>query len=280
MTNNPAFSLSELPQGESMRYVNCNLCSADEIRSVTVQNNYTAVQCRRCGLVYANPRPAPEALIELYNTYHQRNGKVSETWETLMDRNFREISALLGLMRPGKGRLLDIGCGYGHFVELMQRHGWAASGIEPSGNAAACAQAKGLDVRRMAIESAQFPDSSFDAITAFYVLEHLFDPLGVLKKILAMLKPGGVLVLRIPHTTPIVKLLNMFGIKNNLYDLPFHLYDFSPATIRLLLEKAGFCDIKITPGCPTMPPRRAERIVTLFSGTVARLLFSLSGENF
>ena len=262
-----------------MQHINCNICGADEAALVAIQNDYRMVECRRCGLVYVDPRPTSEFLIQLYNSYHQRGDKDEHTWETLMAPNFSEVSALLDDMFPRKGRLLDIGCGYGHFIDIMQSKGWAASGVEPSERTSAYALSKGLDVNRTVIEETSFPDNSFDAITAFYVLEHLFDPLAALNKIRTMLKPGGVLVLRVPHTTPIVKLLRVIGLRNNLYDLPFHLYDFSPDTITRLLEKAGFGGIKVTPGCPTIPPGRAERFVSIVSGIVARFFFVASGDS-
>ncbi|MGO9614590.1 MAG: class I SAM-dependent methyltransferase [Dissulfurispiraceae bacterium] len=245
---------------------------------MTIQNGYRMVGCRRCGLVYANPRPTPEILLDLYDGYHQRDSKDEHIWERLMAPNFVEASAQLNRMFPKKGRLLDIGCGYGHFIEMMRTQGWLASGIEPSEKTSAYALSKGADIIRTVIEDASFPENSFDAITAFYVLEHLLDPLAVLIKIRAMLKPGGALVIRVPHSTPVVKLLQSIGIKNNLYDLPFHLYDFSPVTIRRLLEKAGFADIKVTPGRPTVPPHWTERLVALVSGMAARFLYALSGN--
>src|ERR1700690_1083230 len=110
----------------NMQSINCNLCGADEVDLVALQNDYRMVECRRCGLVYADPRPTPEFLIELYNSYHQRGSKDEHTWERLMALNFSEVSALLDDMVPGKGRLLDIGCGYGHFIEIMQGRGWGA----------------------------------------------------------------------------------------------------------------------------------------------------------
>ena len=262
-----------------MQHINCNLCGADEADLVATQNGYRMVECRRCGLVYADPRLTPEILIGLYDGYHQRGSKDEHTWETLMMPNFAEVSDLLDDMIPEKGRLLDIGCGYGHFIQIMQNKGWVASGIEPSERTSEYALSKGLDVRRMVIEDASFPENSFDAITAFYVLEHLFDPLAALNKIKAMLKPGGVLVLRVPHTTPIVKLLRVVGVRNNLYDLPFHLYDFSPDTITRLLNKAGFDGIKVTPGCPTLPPRPTELFVSIVSGMTARFLYVASGDS-
>jgi SAM-dependent methyltransferase len=126
------------------------------------------------------------------------------------------------------------------------------------------------------IEDASFPTESFDAVTAFYVLEHLCDPLASLNKIWTLLKPGGMLVLRVPHTTPIVRFLDLLKIKNNLYDLPFHLFDFSPKTIRTLLQRADFIDINVMPGFPTRTHSLVERPVSLGFGFLARFLYAIS----
>jgi len=261
----------------SMQHIDCNLCGADETDLVVAQNGCRMVECRHCGLVYADPRPSPEMLIDLYDSYHQRNGKDETTWKRLMSLNFAEVADLLDSKLPLKGSLLDIGCGYGHFLGLMRERGWDVFGIEPSERTSAFAVSMGLNVARTVIEKASFPEGSFDAVSAFYVLEHLCDPLAVLRKIHGLLKPGGILVLRVPHTTPIVRLLKRIGVENNLYDMPFHLYDFSPVTISMLLGKAGFCAIRVMPGSPTLPPRRSERLVSLMSGNAARLLYALSG---
>ncbi len=259
-----------------MQYVNCNICGADETRVITTQNDYRVVQCCCCGLVYVNPRPNPEMLIRLYNDYHLRDGKSEYTWARLMKNNFMDISTMLNRLFPEKGSILDIGCGYGHFIKMMGNAGWAAAGIEPSSRTSGYAKDKGLTVIETTIDDAEFPDESFDVITAFYVLEHLFDPLSAVKKIVMLLKPRGLTVLRVPHTTPLVKFLTIFKIKNNLYDLPFHLYDFSPKTIRLLLEKAGFSSIRVIPGSPTSPNHYGERAISLVSGTFSQILFSMS----
>jgi len=259
-----------------MQYVNCNLCGADETRAITTQNDYRVVQCSCCGLVYVNPRPNPEMLVKLYNDYHIRNGKDANTWARLMKNNFTDISTMLNRLFPERGRILDIGCGYGYFIKMMGNAGWAAVGIEPSSRTSGYAKDKGLSVIETTIDDAEFPDESFDVVTAFYVLEHLFDPLSAVKKIFMLLKPGGLTVLRIPDTTPIVKFLTVLRIKNTLYDLPFHLYDFSPKTIRMLFEKAGFSSIKVIPGSSTLPNHYGERAISLVSGTLSQILFSIS----
>lgn len=258
-----------------MEYIPCNFCGRDSARPVAIQNGFTIVQCTGCSLVYVNPRPPADALLHSYAAYHQRQGKNEQTWKALMRRIFNEMVRLLDERFPYGGSLLDIGCGYGYFIELMRAKGWRTVGIDPSPTTVAAARARGLTVHETSLDSFSAA-GSFDAITAFYVLEHLTDPRGALEKIFALLKPGGLLVVRVPHTTPLVRLLSLLGIRNNLYDAPFHLYDFSPATLRLLLETAGFEDVTVTPGLPTLPTALGERVISVAGGSAARLLYRLS----
>lgn len=238
------------------------------------------VKCKNCGLVYLNSRPDQQTLLKLYADYHQREGKDEDVWARLMEKNFKEVSLLLHKIFPEKGKILDVGCGYGHFIEIMQDCGWFAQGVDPSSGTLYHAKRKGLNVIETSVDDSSFPDNFFDVVTAFYVLEHLPDPLSTAKKIFEMLKPGGVIVIRVPHTTPIVRFLSVFTIDNNLYDAPYHLYDFSPMTITVLLKKAGFSLIQVMPGSPTLPPKRFERVISLVSGYFSQVLFVMSRGKF
>jgi SAM-dependent methyltransferase len=195
-----------------------------------------------------------------------------------MDGVFRESAALL---HPAggdgeAGRLLDVGCGFGSFVGLMRGRGWDAEGVDPSPAAVAAAREAGLPVRLGTLEDLDAPDGAYDAVTLFYVLEHLPEPMKALKKINGLLKPGGTLLLRVPHTTPIVRLLSPFGAGAALYDPPFHLYDFSPRVLARMLAEAGFAGVRTFPGRPTVPSRPGLRFVSLLSGAAAAGLYRLS----
>ncbi|NUN22222.1 MAG: class I SAM-dependent methyltransferase [Candidatus Jettenia caeni] len=264
----------------SIQQVNCNICGVDDTSLIAVQNGYRMVKCKNCGLVYLNSRPNQQTLLKLYADYHQREGKDEDVWARLMEKNFKEVSLLLNKIFPEKGKILDVGCGYGHFIEIMQDCGWFAQGVDPSSGTLYHAKKKGLNVIETSFDDSSFPDNFFDVVTAFYVLEHLPDPLSTAKKIFEMLKPGGVIVIRVPHTTPIVRFLSVFTIDNNLYDAPYHLYDFSPMTITVLLKKAGFSLIQVMPGSPTLPPKRFERVISLVSGYFSQVLFVMSRGKF
>ncbi len=243
---------------------------------VAQQRGYLYVKCRGCGLVYMNPRPDIAALNELYNSYHGRNGRDEVSWDLLMKHNYRAVSGELEKRFPDRGRELDIGCGYGYFLDIMQSIGWEAEGIDPSVNTVERAQARGLNVTRTTIDDMDLPDERFHAVTLFYVLEHLTDPAAALRKVFDLLIPGGVAVVRVPHSTPLVRLCSVMGISNNIFDAPFHLFDFDPECLHRMLHNAGFDCIEITPGEPTVPLHMIERTASYVSGYTAKLIFHLT----
>ncbi len=185
-----------------------------------------------------------------------------------MDRVFREGAELLCKTAHGAGprRLLDVGCGFGGFVAVMQRRGWEVEGLDPSPTAVAAAEALGRPVRLGTLDALRDGHRDYDAVTMFYVLEHLPDPMGALRRVWSLLGPGKTLLLRVPHTTPIVRLLAPLGVGGSLYDPPFHLYDFSPAVLR---DDASARGVRRYPDVswdsPPCPPVRVRASCRFFS---------------
>lgn len=262
---------SDVDAARVVQHVLCNLCGSDDAEPIALQNGFRIVRCRRCGLVYVNPRPALEDLVSLYADYHARGGETEASWDRLMRPIFRESAERLCSSRDGsgQGRLLDVGCGYGAFVALMRERGWDAEGVDPSPTVVAAAVSKGRPVYLGTLAGMQSPNGTYDAITMFYVLEHVPDPMGALKRAFDLLAAGGILLVRVPHTTPIVRLLAPFGLGKALYDPPFHLYDFSPTVLREMLRRTGFADVRTFPGAPTVPSRVGARIATALFGSLA-----------
>ena len=257
----------------------CILCGRDAPQPVTVQKGYPIVRCGGCGLVYVHPKPPEEDLPGLYGGYHARDGGNEAGWDRLMGKIFREAADRLDASRNGSGppRLLDVGCGYGGFLSLMRDRGWDAEGVDPSPMTVAAASAKGVPVRLGTLDEFSRSGAAYRAITMFYVLEHLFDPMSALRKVFALLEPGGVLLVRVPDTTPIVRLLSPFGLGDGLYDPPYHLFDFPPRVLTMMLAEAGFGKIRTFPGRNTIPPRIGPRLATMLFGALARCLFAGSG---
>jgi SAM-dependent methyltransferase len=257
----------------------CLLCGRDAPQPIAVRKGYPIVRCGGCGLVYVHPRPPEEDLPGLYGEYHARDGGNEAGWNRLMGEVFREAADRLDALRNGSGppRLLDVGCGYGGFVSLMRDRGWDAEGVDPSPMTVAAASANGIPVRLGTLDEFSRSGAAYRAITMFYVLEHLFDPMSALRKVFGLLEPGGVLLVRVPDTTPIVRLLSPFGLGDGLYDPPFHLFDFPPRVLTRMLAEAGFGEIRTFPGRNTIPSRIVPRLATMMFGALARGLFAGSG---
>lgn len=137
---------------------------------------------------------------------------------------------------PG-GRLLDIGCGVGKFIELMSDMGWKAEGLDTDPVVVQNCKGRGLSVREGTLEKQGYPDNYFDAITLKHVVEHVYDPVCLLKECHRILKPGGKLVLMTPNLESLGhKKFKQFWIG---LDAPRHLFLFTAKTLSQAIQRAG-----------------------------------------
>ena len=137
----------------------------------------------------------------------------------------------------GRGRLLDVGCATGRFMQRMAAVGWRVSGIELDPVAAATARTVTPDVIVGDPAAVALPAASFDLITAFHVVEHLPDPATALRNMLGWLAPDGLMIVEVPNVGGWGGTL--FGRFWSGLDFPRHLVHFTPATMRALVERCG-----------------------------------------
>lgn len=260
-----------------MEWIACPLCSAQAQKRLHQEGDYYMVRCLRCGFVYQSPRLSQQELLNAYQTYLPETEEEIEAWGRMMEPVFRKGADLIERHIP-HGRLLDVGSGYGFFLALMQSKGWEVQGLEVSPTGADYGRQRwGLPVLSQPWERALFPEGAFDVVTAFYVIEHLPDPLAFLREVHRILRPCGLILLRYPHTTPIKAILSLMRIKNRLYHLPFHLSDFSPGTMRRALRETGLTKIKTIIGGFTAPADSAGTWAGLIFGNLAEVICRLSG---
>ena len=233
---------------------------------------WALMQCPKCQLFWLNPQPIPEDIGKLYSTYFTHHKPNSDP--KLIMGGFRKFaresilqysynykiggsSNLIGLIfsRIGflkeiagssvrwiegkeKGRLLDVGCGDGSFLNRMKQLGWDVMGVEPDEKAVSVAREKfGLEVFHGSLEEAKFSDMHFDAITMNHVIEHVPNPIELLKECLRVLKPGGKMMV----ATPNIKSLghHIFGQDWRGLEVPRHITLFSPQALRSCSERVG-----------------------------------------
>jgi SAM-dependent methyltransferase len=259
-----------------MEEVNCPLCEESRGEPLLLEDPFQMVRCPSCQFIFLNPRPTIVSLHYFYQQYLPEEESSIESWEKMMKPIFYQAANLLKQYRKD-GRLLDVGTGFGFFLAEMKNRGWDVMGVEISKKAMDYARnVLGLTLHPGPMERVGFPDNYFDAVTGFYIIEHLPHPMAFLKECYRILKPGGLLLLRYPHTTPIKNLLRLFGIKNRLYDLPAHLSDFSPKMIQRCLERIGFGKCQHLIGGYTLPSDLGKRTASVLFGSLSEALFYLS----
>ena len=139
---------------------------------------------------------------------------------------------------PGR-RLLEVGSGTGFFVAQAGEHGYDAIGVEPSALFAEHARTTlGADVRTGFLESADLPETDFDAVCMWHVLEHSADPLALLRDVRARLRPGGRLVLEVPNIASVGA--TMMRERWAHLDPDAHVCHFTPRSLSVALEAAGY----------------------------------------
>ena len=256
----------------------CILCNASEFRVIYRRNLWKYLLCLNCGLVSLHPKPSPEELMKNYQNYLPNQPDEITKWERMMKQVMvRSANLIECRVRTGKGRLLDVGCGYGFFLKEMKSRHWQVEGIEVSELGRKYAQENwGIHVYSGLLEDLTLPDNYFDVTTLLYVIEHVPDPLGLLTEVKRILKPDGLILLRWPHTTPIVRILGPLSRKLDLYHTPYHLYDFSPRVIRRALLRSGFKEVETRIGGYTRPPQRLGQWTSAVFGQLGEALNSLS----
>jgi 2-polyprenyl-3-methyl-5-hydroxy-6-metoxy-1,4-benzoquinol methylase len=206
-------------------------------------SHHTIVQCRQCGLVYTNPRLDNRDILDTYEAVQdplyveERTGRV-----LTFERHLKPLERITG---PPDGRpLLDVGCYTGVFVEIADRHGWEAWGVEPSRWAVQHARSRGLCVEQGTLITANLPGTYFSVVTLWDVIEHLASPREALRQTHHLLKPGGLVVIHtIDIESPFARLMG----RRWPWLMEMHIYYFSRQTLCTMLEQCGFQVLRARP---------------------------------
>lgn len=267
-----------------MEHVNCDLCGSESfevlwdkterekagvLRSVVIRDEAgniiqgRNVICKRCGLIYVSPRMSRAELDRFYAEDYRKiyGGGASLEAE---ERHAKTAFSIIGQSLPDFDEddkkifytnFLDIGCSTGKLVHLMGTNlgGGDAYGIEP--NTAYCekAQEAGLNVLNTTIEDYN-PDFKFDIITMLNALEHVTSPTEVLTKIHSLLNDGGHVLISVPNLTSTNITIPVDAFLSNA-----HLYNFTPATLALMMQKCGLRPVKAWP----IPEEMGEKVYML-----------------
>lgn len=241
------------------KVVSCNLCGSGKYNLLFVNYDHLSknkqafniVQCKKCGLVYLNPRPSQMESYYL-DSYDPHNPRKSDTnfsiFRALMISFYKNKKTLTDLFKSvfcqmiyspptaKCGRVLDVGCGNGGYLSVLNDCGWEVYGVDFSKKAVRYAQnERGLNnVKQAKAEKLDFIDNFFGLVMMNHLIEHLQNPKDSLLEAKRVLKKGGILVI----TTPNFSSLNSRIFGKNWFPLetPRHLFLFDTYTIKKMIE--------------------------------------------
>ena len=218
----------------------CPVCQSSNPADFFYVRRRQFVRCSSCLLIWGQQIDAKETKRVYQSDSYQSIQPQHKFRETIFRKKLNEIEKMKGI-----GRILDVGCGEGKFLDIARSKGWETYGTELSPMAYDQAMKEfNLDIFLGELSGAKFPDSNFDVVTLFNVLDQIPSPLDELSEIYRILNDRGLLVLRIPNATFHVNLVKM--MKSLEPQLVFHLYCFTPQTIKYLLAKVGFDHISVS----------------------------------
>lgn len=221
--------------------VACPLCDREPVEFAIDYQGFHLCRCPGCGLQFQSPRLTFEELADKIYTEDYCPGHEESANETAYARQLRNFEKLIGR----KGSVLDVGCGNGSFLEYAKRNGWETSGadirLSPETANLTCPLFEGR------LTEIDFGSAHFDVIRFNHVIEHLQNPLIELARCRELLNPGGLVFVGVPNlagVSPRIKnLQSRLGLKKKRwrhYAATHHLYFFTPATLRRMIDKAGF----------------------------------------
>jgi SAM-dependent methyltransferase len=195
---------------------------------------YSLVRCPACWLVWLKNPPKPSEMhLHYTDAYHKLISAGGDNSPERWEARKRVLARY-----KQSGTLLDLGCSSGSFLSFMRSESWTLYGIEMSADGGRTAEARSeAEVFVGDIVSAPFPRESFDVITCFDVLEHLYEPRRVLARVVDWLKPGGIFYVLVPNVDSAEG--GAFGSYWHGLELPRHLFHYCPASLTFLAESVG-----------------------------------------
>ena len=234
-----------------IHYTNCPVCGSADIKNVLSVKDYTVsgenfsiAECNNCSLRFTQDVPDAASISPYYKSENYishtntSKGLINRLYQFVRKRTLKQKQRLIEKATGvTKGNLLDVGSGTGTFAAAMKEAGWQVTGLEPDADARAVGkQSYNIELEDIS-NFYQLPADSYDAITMWHVLEHVHDLQGYMAKLKSLLKENGKLFIAVPNYTS--KDAAVYNEHWAGYDVPRHLYHFSPKAMQMLVKKHG-----------------------------------------
>jgi len=216
--------------------ITCPFCKSKSVL-IWKEKEYKVYRCLNCGVAFLYPVPKTEKIYKRdyfekwYLRYYERRKQY-----------FKNLIEQLQNYFPEKGKILDIGCGVGIFMDIMKEMGWDVYGQDISSFAIEFCKNKGYSVCKNLSEINA--DGTFDVITMFDVIAHIPNPLHYLEKTHKLLKKNGILIIKTPYHSNFLfktaKFLTFTGRSRSLLHIPAQIYHFNSFSLKKTIERENF----------------------------------------
>lgn len=212
----------------------CLLCGSERLRTLPKYAKDYLVRCKDCSFVFSQKIPTTEELNEYYKNYG------SGQHEELSPITIKRYHELLDEFEPYRktGNLLDVGCGSGHFLKTAKERGWSVYGTEYPDSLCEVCRKKGLTIHKGVLDVNNYPGITFDVLTSFEVIEHIYNPLEELQKVKTLLRSKGLFYCTTPNFNALQRLQQ--GSEFNIFAYPEHISYYTRKTLKKACENIGF----------------------------------------
>ena len=215
----------------------CLICHGSIENLDKYQNNHLS-KCSNCGFVFSYKIPSQEVLENYYQNDYDR----TRYFSPITKKRYHELLDQLEAYRS-TNRILDLGCGYGYFLEVAKSRGWEVYGVELAREAVEVCQEKGIHMYHGEINDCDFEADTFDVILSIEVIEHLIDPNVLIETGKKLLKKGGLFYITTPNFNSYLRY--QLKEKYDVIDYPNHLAYFTKKTLNRIFRKHDFKKVKI-----------------------------------
>jgi 2-polyprenyl-3-methyl-5-hydroxy-6-metoxy-1,4-benzoquinol methylase len=241
------------------RLTECPVCNSANFENYKIvkdhsvsKESFVICKCKSCNFQFTNPRPTEESISSYYDSddYISHTNKANNliNWIYKQARQYSvsyKLSIINKFSANKNARILDYGCGTGFFLNNAQKQGWQAFGVEPSEQARTIARQNEQATIVSGLSELNLKNKKFQVITLWHVLEHIHRLNEVLQELKGLLKEKGRILIAVPNIESFDQ--EVFQEYWAAYDVPRHLYHFSPDSMKTLMLKHGLKIKKIYP---------------------------------
>jgi 2-polyprenyl-3-methyl-5-hydroxy-6-metoxy-1,4-benzoquinol methylase len=240
--------------------INCPVCNSSEqelflncIDHTVSRETFSIQSCKGCGFKFTSPRPSADEIGPYYKSDEYishsdtKKGLISKLYHWVRSYTLIKKLQLVMFHSVKQGTILDFGCGTGAFLSVCKKNRWNVFGIEPDPGARRIAKEANEISSASSIHEfdSRFPEERFDAISMWHVLEHIHDLEAFFSFINQRLNSKGAVIVAVPNCSSYdAKKYKEFWAA---YDVPRHLYHFTPKDIKTLFEKRGYKQVELRP---------------------------------